>query len=46
MSGLEVWSDDIDGDGERGWTTWYDEETGSDDPIAYLEENNNSKQGA
>lgn len=34
--GLEVWSDDCDGEGNAGWESWYDEETGEDDPEAFL----------
>lgn len=34
--GLQVWSEDIDGDGEKGWTDWCDEETGDDDPEEWL----------
>lgn len=35
--GLEIYEPD-DGDGKPGWCSWYDEETGHDDPEEYLEE--------
>ena len=28
--GLEVYTDDCDGEGTAGWSEWYDEETGDD----------------
>ncbi len=34
--GLQRWCEDCDGDGNPGWEDWYDEKTGHDDPIAYL----------
>jgi hypothetical protein len=36
--GINVWSDDCDGERNEGWNSWYDEETGEDDPERYLEE--------
>jgi hypothetical protein len=35
--GLQMWAED-DGDGKPGWVDWYDEETGEDDPKAWLEQ--------
>ena len=29
-AGLEVYTDDCDGEGTAGWSEWYDEETGDD----------------
>lgn len=52
--GLQVWTEDAwkedigDGLEKSDWCDWYDEETGEDDPIKYVEEkksesyNNNS----
>jgi hypothetical protein len=34
--GLSIYSDDCDGEGNAGWESWTDEETGDDDPVAYL----------
>lgn len=34
--GLRRWCDDSDGEGAPGWEDWYDEETGEDDPEAWL----------
>ncbi|HCF3423357.1 TPA: hypothetical protein NIC12_004834 [Pseudomonas aeruginosa] len=34
--GLNQWSDDVDGEGNPGWESWYDEETGDDDPAQWL----------
>lgn len=33
--GVEVYAAD-DGDGQPGWSSWYDDETGEDDPSEYL----------
>jgi hypothetical protein len=30
--GLNRYSDDIDGEGTPGWESWYDEESGEDNP--------------
>lgn len=35
--GLRTYTDDSDGEGTPGWCDWYDEETGEEDPRAYLE---------
>lgn len=35
--GLRRWCED-NGDGEPGWEDWYDDETGIDDPVQYVEE--------
>ena len=42
--GLQRWCAD-DGDGVPGWEDWYDEETGEDDPAAWLEADNASLSG-
>lgn len=34
---LSLWVDDCDGEGTPGWEDWSDDETGEDDPRAYLE---------
>lgn len=34
--GLRRWCADFDGEGRAGWEGWYDEETGEDDPRAWL----------
>jgi hypothetical protein len=34
--GINQWTED-DGEGNPGWESWYDEETGEDDPEVYLE---------
>lgn len=34
--GLQRWCEDSDGEGTPGWEDWYDEETGEEDPDAYL----------
>ena len=36
MGGLVVW-EAADGDDGPGWSDWYDEETGEDDPRVWLE---------
>jgi len=36
--GVEMWDIDSDGAGTPGWVSWYDEETGIDDPVEFLEE--------
>ena len=36
--GLRQWCDNSDGEGTPGWEDWYDDETGEDDPLAFLEE--------
>lgn len=36
VGGLRRWCAD-NGDGVPGWEDWYDEETGEDDPAAWLE---------
>ena len=35
--GLRRWCKD-DGDGNPGWEDWYDEETGEDNPLVFIEE--------
>lgn len=35
--GLDRWCED-DGDGKPGWESWYDEESGEDDPHEFLRE--------
>lgn len=37
--GLQQWEENSDGEGNPGWCDWYDEETGDDDPVAWLKEN-------
>lgn len=34
--GLRRWCDD-NGDGEPGWEDWYDDATGMDDPVEFVE---------
>ena len=34
--GLRRWCADNDGEGNPGWEDWYDDETGEDDPKAWL----------
>ena len=34
--GLRRWCDDCDGEGNPGWEEWFDDETGEDDPEAWL----------
>jgi len=34
--GLNQWSEDCDGDGNPGWESWFDEETGEDDPRQFI----------
>lgn len=34
--GLNQWEDDCDGEGNSGWCSWCDDETGEDDPREYL----------
>jgi hypothetical protein len=36
--GLRVWCADSDGEGTPGWEDWYDEDTGEDDPAAWIED--------
>jgi hypothetical protein len=36
VGGLRRWCDDCDGEGTPGWEDWYDEETGEDDPWAWI----------
>lgn len=36
IGGLRRWCDDSDGEGVPGWESWYDEETGADDPEEWL----------
>ena len=42
--GLRRWCAD-NGDGVPGWEDWYDEETGEDDPAAWLEAANAPAKG-
>jgi len=35
--GLSVFDGDMDNDSD-GWSDWYDEETGSDDPLLYVKD--------
>jgi hypothetical protein len=39
VGGLLQWDEDSDGEGKgnAGWVSWYDEETGIDDPEEYIE---------
>jgi hypothetical protein len=37
--GLEMWDLNSDGEGTPGWVSWYDEETGEDDPEEFLKVN-------
>lgn|SRR3546814_506371 len=37
--GLRRWCADSDGEGTPGWEDWCDEETGEDDPRAYVSAN-------
>lgn len=39
VGGLEMWDLDSDGEGTPGWISWYDEETGEDDPEEFLKVN-------
>lgn len=34
--GLNRWVADSDGDGTPGWESWYDEETGEEDPEDFV----------
>ena len=34
--GLQRWCANNDGEGNPGWEDWYDEESGADDPKAWL----------
>jgi len=34
--GINQWSEDCDGEGNPGWESWEDEETGEDDPEQFL----------
>lgn len=42
--GVVQWDEDSDGDGTPGWVDWYDEETGEDDPIRFVEREEESIQ--
>lgn len=42
--GIRVWCDNSDGEGTPGWEDWYDDETGEDDPAAYLASINRTTQ--
>ena len=35
--GLRQWCGNSDGEGTPGWEDWYDDETGEDDPSAWLD---------
>lgn len=38
MGGINVFDPDDDTDSPEGsWVSWYDEETGEDDPVEYIE---------
>ena len=37
VGGINQWDEDSDGEGTPGWVNWSDEETGEDDPRAWLE---------
>ena len=39
--GLEMWDTNCDGEGVAGWSSWYDEESGIDDPAEFLREQQN-----
>jgi hypothetical protein len=39
--GINMWDDDSDGEGNPGWVSWHDEETGEDDPEEYLKQKGN-----
>ncbi len=43
--GLHQWSEDCYGEGTPGWESWCDEETGEDDPIAWLKEQEGGRHG-
>lgn len=36
VGGLQMWDTNIDEEGNAGWIDWYDEESGEDDPEAWL----------
>lgn len=36
MGGLNQWDEDSDGEGTPGWVSWYDEDTGEDNPGQWL----------
>jgi hypothetical protein len=38
MGGINQWSEDCDGEGNPGWESWYDEETGEDNPEQFIKE--------
>lgn len=40
IGGLQCWCENSDGEGTPGWKDWYDEETGEDDPQAFVSANN------
>lgn len=42
MGGLEQWELNYDGEGTAGWCSWYDEESGIDDPREYLDQKEKS----
>lgn len=35
--GLNHWSENCDGEFRAGWESWYDEDTGEDDPAEWLQ---------
>ena len=34
--GINQWSEDCDGERNPGWESWYDDESGEDDPEQYI----------
>lgn len=46
VGGIRVWCLDSDGEGNPGWEDWFDDETGFDDPIKYLEFKQEEKERA
>ena len=41
--GIEMFEKDCDGEGNPGWSSWCDEETGVDDPEEWLEQQKEKK---
>ena len=38
VGGINQWAEDCDGEGNPGWESWYDDETGEDGPHKYIED--------
>lgn len=36
VGGINRWCEDSDGEGTPGWESWYDEESGDDDPVEFV----------